>query len=350
MKSIFIIRFKYLMIAWIIIIGFVFMQMLLLSLYEGIMYWSIVDYIHYALILVSIGALLITTLVIPAYTWIRRREAAVWRALLFLLTGLSYGVLYALLIGLFYELKINFRITSTWQDRTLELLFTDLHNSIKTYLIFLAILFAYDFFREYTRSIIQQKNLENEIDKVKLSSLRAQLQPHFLFNALNSVVALIDENRLKAQHALIDLSNLLRFTMNLNPRRLISIEEEIQLLKKYIAIEHSRFEEQLLIRWEIDQQSAPPFVPPLIIQPLVENAIKHGFRGLNHPLTIRIIIRQRAIIICNNGQPLPPLIQPGQGVTIVKKRLNIHFRDRHKFKVYQEEGWVCSKIEIYEKV
>jgi len=338
------------MLAWSMIVLFVLMQMQLLSWYEGKQIWSGMDYLHYALIQFGLGFLFIAALIIPAYNRIKTLSSTLLKFSLFLLQGIIYSLLFIFLLSLFFEFKMHGTITPEMKGRTMELFFTDLHNIIKTYLIYLAILFAYDYFRDRAQSIIQQKNLENEIDKAKLQSLRAQLQPHFLFNALNGVVALIDENKTKAQAVLINLSSLLRNTVHLNPQKLIPLEEEIELLKKYLSIEQARYEEQLQINWNICPGSKELHLPPLILQPLVENAIKHGFIGQESPLIIELSICDNLIEIKNNGAPLPSGHMPGQGCSIVKKRLQIHFGGHYDFRLFEEEGWVINQISIYDTV
>jgi len=343
-------RFKYLILAWGIIVLFVLMQMKLVGYYKTEMRWPTKDYAIYFISQMLIGICLIYFFITPIYDKIKELKSVPLKLISFLCHGLVFGFLHVLIMSLLYEVKKNNGITNEFKDRFYNLFFTDLHNSIKTYLILIAILFAYDYFRKNTNHIITQKNLENEMDRVKLQSLRAQLQPHFLFNALNNVVALIDENKKKAQQSLIYLSDLLRHTINLKPQEMVPIEEEIQLIKKYVNIEKSKYEDQLEVIWLTEKDHKGKVLPPLIVQPLIENAIKHGFVDNCKVLTIEISIKPNLIRVKNNGSALSVNYSRGQGLSIVQKRLAIHYKNKSEFKLFMENDWVVNEIVIYENI
>lgn len=349
-QNIFTNRFKYLIIAWGIIVLFVLMQMKLVGIYKPEIYWPLKDYFVLFISQMVIGTALIYFYIVPFYDKIKLQKSRFARLLLFFLHALLFGVIHVFLGSLLNELKKNNAITDEFKNRFYNLFFTDLHNSIKTYLILISILFAYDFFKKNAQSIIREKNLENEVDRVKLQSLRAQLQPHFLFNALNNIVALIDENKVKAQSLLIDLSDLLRNTINLKPQIMVTIEEEIALIKTYLSIEKSKYEEQLNVTWLVEKDLKGMMLPPLIVQPLIENAIKHGFIDNSQVLKIEISIGPNLVKVKNNGSVLNENYEMGQGLAIVKKRLDIHYKDRCKFDLYMEEDWIVNEINIYENI
>ncbi len=343
-------RFRYLLLAWSIIVIFILMQMKLVGLYRPELHWPLKDYFVLFISQLIIGTVLIYFYVIPFYDIIKKQKLIFYRLMLFLCHGTIFGVVHVLLGSLLNELKKNNAITAEFKERFYNLFFTDLHNSIKTYLILISILFAYDFFKKNTQSIIREKNLENEMDRVRLQSLRAQLQPHFLFNALNNIVALIDENKQKAQRSLINLSDLLRYTVNLEPSKLIGIEEEIQTLKTYLSIEKAKYESQLNIDWNVSEKLDSFMVPPLIIQPLVENAIKHGFKNNDNELTIKIIIKKGYIEVKNNGYGLNEPVIKGNGLRLVEKRLQVHFDNDFDFIIEQIDNWIVNIIKINEVV
>lgn len=344
------IRFKILMVAWTIIILFVLAQMTLLSYYEPGQWWSLWDKIWYFWLQLCIGVLLLQLIVLPGYDLIQQQRSLWLKVPLFGLHAVLYGLAYLGTYSLAYEYKRYGTFTAELSTRFYQLFFTDLHNAIKTYLIFIAILAAYDYFRENAQSIIQQKNLENQVDKIRLQSLRAQLQPHFLFNSLNNIVALIEENATQAQQSLIHLSNLLRYTVNLQPLELVPIQEEITTLKQFLAIEKAKYEDQFRVEWQLAEMDPDFRIPPLIVQPLVENAIKHGFVNNSSVLTIVITIDagHRSIRVANDGTSLPQRLIGGQGIDIVKKRLQIHFGDGDHFRIFQEGRWVVNEIQIHE--
>lgn len=343
-------RLKYLLIAWAVIILLVIVQTSLGNLYKGKESWTFSGVCLYLFMQFCIGCALIFFYVVPLYDRIKNISSNGVRYLAHILHGIGFGLLNIAAYAYFSKFKKGKAATDNLTDSIMELFTTDYHNSIKGYLIFLAILYAYDYFKQHEATIIRQKDLENEMDKVKLQSLRAQLQPHFLFNALNNVVALIDENKQQAQRSLIQLSDLLRYTVNLKPSKLVTIQEEIDTIKKYICIEKAKYESQLDIKWEIAPTLSAYKVPPLIMQPLVENAIKHGFRNIHPSLTIVISVGDGYIEVKNNGSPLEQPITNGNGLTLVEKRLAAHFGDRAAFALTQKDNWITSRIEFHDHI
>jgi len=339
-------RIQLLLVAWLIIVCFVIAQMTLVGCYKPEMKWPLSYYAYYISSQMVLGVIFIFGYLIPFYDIIKKIESAILRIVAFFIHGFIFGTLQLFFISLSVELKKNFGITHEFKDRFYNLFFMDLHNSIRTYLILIAILFAYDYFQKNTHAIIARKNMENELDRLKLEALRAQLQPHFLFNSLNTIVALIEENQSKAQQSLIYLSDLLRYTVNLQPHKLVPITEEIETIKTYLYIEKAKYEEHLDIQWEIQPDLADFMVPPLIIQPLVENAIKHGFKNYRGMLRLKIHIEKGKIKIANNGNPLSAHLHKGHGLGLVEKRLQVHFPDDFVFDIRQDGDWVANTILI----
>ncbi len=130
--------------------------------------------------------------------------------------------------------------------------------------------------REATRLQIQSARLEAELTQIQLDALRKQLHPHFLFNTMNTISVLMEEDVRKARHMLLRLSELLRVTLEYDGAHEVPLRQELDLLRHYLEIEQIRFEGRLSIHLAIDPQSLDARVPTLILQPLVENAIRHG--------------------------------------------------------------------------
>jgi two-component system LytT family sensor kinase len=125
----------------------------------------------------------------------------------------------------------------------------------------------------------------------ELNNLRQQLQPHFLFNSLNSIQALMELDPEKARDMLRLLSDFLRGTVKKEPTQLVSFEEEIKQVRLYLAIESIRFSDRLNIDWSVDDDTLTHKVPVLILQPIIENAVKFGLYGTTGPIRIRISAR-----------------------------------------------------------
>ena len=116
--------------------------------------------------------------------------------------------------------------------------------------------------------------------EIELNNLKSQLNPHFIFNALNSIRALVDENPLKSKQAINQLSNILRNSLASDKKGLTKFEDELKIVKDYLGLESIRFEERLKTEFDIHPESQKFLVPPLMIQTLVENGIKHGISKL----------------------------------------------------------------------
>lgn len=144
------------------------------------------------------------------------------------------------------------------------------------FIIWSVIYFGFHFFDNYKRTEIQNLRLEANSKEVELNKLKSQLNPHFMFNSMNSIRALVDEDPKKAKVAITQLSNILRNTLMMHKNKYINIEEELALVKDYLELEHIRFEERLNFNFEIDPNTLSLNIPPMMIQTLVENGIKHG--------------------------------------------------------------------------
>jgi hypothetical protein len=169
----------------------------------------------------------------------------------------------------------------------------------------------------------------------ELKALRAQLNPHFLFNSLNSISALTTVDPKRAREMCVLLSDFLRKSLKLGERSSVSLAEEMDLLKAYLAIERIRFGDRLEVRWEIEEAGSAP-LPPLLLQPLVENAIKHGIASLPEGGTLLIRSERegpRVAITLEN--PADPDVEPPQGLGMglrqVKERLLGRFGSRAAF-------------------
>lgn len=134
--------------------------------------------------------------------------------------------------------------------------------------------------------------------KAQLIALQAHIRPHFLFNTLNSAISLVREQPSKAERLLEDLSDLFRATLQ-DPRSTISLQEEIELAQRYLDIEQVRFGDRLQVEWHLDPAALHVCLPPLLLQPLVENAVKHGVEPseIGAKVTISAQLTQKKFIL-----------------------------------------------------
>ena len=219
------------------------------------------------------------------------------------------------------------------------------------YFSLMTIVYAFHYLRAQKSIEIRQEKLKAQLLDAKIKTLQSQLQPHFLFNALNDIASLIDEDASRSQDAISDLSEMLRLTLQLTSEKLIPLEMELAILRKYADLERTRFAEKLEIHMDNQIQDPDTLVPPLLLQPIVENAIKHGFSLHVDHLKISIAIQQGPsgirYRIRNNGQPLdhdPPVY--GTGISNILERLDTMFPGAFQFEMTNTPTGVETSIQF----
>lgn len=162
--------------------------------------------------------------------------------------------------------------------------------------------------------------------KVRLAELQSRIRPHFLFNALNTAVALVQVEPRQAERVLEDLAELFRAALN-EQGASVPLADEVQLAERYLAIEQVRYGARLQVQWDVDPSAGTARVPPLVLQPLVENAVRHGVEPAAGPATVWVQVavrRGQAVVLVSNTVPLEAS-QPGAGLALanVKERLRL---------------------------
>ena len=142
---------------------------------------------------------------------------------------------------------------------------------------------AADFARRYRESQLRASRLESELSTAQLRSLRAQLQPHFLFNTLHAISALVASDPEAADRMIADLSDLLRLALEDVEAVEVTVRRELELVERYLSIERTRFADRLTVNFSIPPETLDAKVPSLILQPLVENAVRHGISRRQTP-------------------------------------------------------------------
>lgn len=193
-------------------------------------------------------------------------------------------------------------------------------------------------------------------NQAQLEMLRYQLNPHFLFNALNSIRASIGEDAARAKQMITQLSEFLRYSLLGSKEKEVSLGEEIEAVKNYLAIEKIRFEEKLEVSFEVQEAAQDYRVPCFLLNPLVENAVKHGLDNSAKPLKIRIAaeLKNDALFleIANTGSLQNNLPSNGTGIGLknVRERLEKLFPQKSDFDLREENGWVRARIEIRARI
>jgi sensor histidine kinase YesM len=231
----------------------------------------------------------------------------------------------------------------------LELLI-DILSSTLLMILWNSIYFTYHFFKKAIDQELRNLQLQSSQNEIELKTLRSQLNPHLLFNSLNSIRALIDLEPLKAKQSVTTLSNLLRNSLVLGKNEFISLDEELQIVKSYLALEKIRFEERLEVYWEIDLSLNEILVPPFILQTQAENAIKHGISKIVEGgkviiSTKRITENWIELMVVNSGE-LGLQVDTGIGIENSKRRLDLQYNGNALFELFQKEEHVICSIKM----
>lgn len=207
--------------------------------------------------------------------------------------------------------------------------------------------YALDYYRKYREREVAATRLEAQLAQAQLDALRMQLHPHFLFNTLNSIVGLVRDNKNNAAvNMLVGLSDLLRHTLDHSSRQQIELREELNFIKLYLSIQEMRFSDRLQIEFDIDPATTKAMVPNLILQPLTENALRHGIarraeRGVVG-VSSSAVDGQLRLIVYDNGAGLPDDWQlngsAGIGLANTVARLQQLYDDEHQFDIRNRAG------------
>jgi len=205
------------------------------------------------------------------------------------------------------------------------------------YIGFVCIIYCYYFINENVKIKLQKTQLSQQLTNVKLEMLKAQLNPHFLFNTLHSISSLVKQDPDKAQNMLVLLGDLLREIIFINHEDKITLNKEIDILKKYIDIMLIRFSDHLSIDINFSKEVEMALVPSLLTQPIIENSLKYGYSSNHTDLHINISVtrtnRKLIIRIDNNGMALDrnEKIGFGTGINNIKERLETLYGSDYSF-------------------
>lgn len=228
---------------------------------------------------------------------------------------------------------------ATFWDTYKIFLLVNLHFSVAIYWAVLSIYQAVRYYRKYRERELQTSKLEARLAQSRLQVLKMQLHPHFLFNTLNAISELIYKDRESAERMIGDLSDLLRMSFENLEVQEISLKQELEFLKKYLEIEQMRFQDRLIVEMKISPETLDASVPNMILQPLVENAIKHGIAPRSTGGTIQIgALRNNGTLelsVSDNGIGVPfgdlENLPEGVGLSNTRRRLKHLYGDGHKF-------------------
>ncbi len=214
-----------------------------------------------------------------------------------------------------------------------------------------ALYFGYHIFERYRRSEVERWKLQSTAKEAELRALKSQVNPHFIFNSLNSLRALIDENPALARDAVTRLANLLRYSLKAGQLEAVPLEDELRVVDDYLALEQVRHEDRLRVRINVTPEAAAATVPPMLVQTLVENAVKYGIAPRREGGEIAIEAR------CGEGRLLLRITNPGSldakggstglGLRNAAERLRLIFGERAVLRLSEESpGLVAAVVEL----
>jgi len=197
------------------------------------------------------------------------------------------------------------------------------------------IYFVFQFFMNFKKSEIEKWKLQAAVKDAELIALKSQINPHFIFNSLNNIRALVVEDAEKARDMITHLSDLLRYSIQFNDKAKVSVETELEIVENYLNLESIQYEDRLTYSFDIHEDTLEQRIPPMAIQILVENAIKHGISELTKggQVRIRTSLAGNSLVVevTNSGQLHSKTRGTGIGIKNVSERLVLLFGQLSSF-------------------
>ena len=301
-------------------------------------------------------------LLVPGILWVARRhrfERATWRRA----TAVhACGVIIFVLVHAVLTVTardwlagpFGFRLGSWWSEFQ-RLFFLNFDWEMMTYWAVVGLSHALDYHGQAQERALTTAHLETRLAEAQLQALQRQLHPHFLFNTLHTISALMHRDIEAADAMLARLSDLLRLTLDRIGVQEVLLKEELEFLEKYLEIERTRFGDRLAIDMQIEPETLDLGVPNLVLQPLVENAIRHGIATRVGGGRLQIVARRTGnrlwMMVRDNGPGLSKVkldaFNAGVGVSNTRSRLQHLYPNAHRFEFHEpSDGGLAVTIEI----
>jgi two-component system, LytTR family, sensor kinase len=305
-----------------------------------------------------------------ANRYLSRRMGWTARSIWVLLGGLAFAVGHTIIRGItpyaVWDRKLKTWVSAVWDSQAhafhiqwhvfRDLLLTNVVDDVVfVYIPILLLAYTTAYYRQYRERELQTSRLQAQLEKARLQALKSQLQPHFLFNTLNSISALMLTDVVAAERMIALLGDLLRLSLETANTQITTLSRELEFLTCYIEIEKVRFEERLRVNFDVATETLEASVPHLLLQPLVDNAIKHGISRLVAGGEIRIYARrdhdELHLEVSDNGPGLrsrrPSSTPSGLGLRITRERLEtIYGHDQSLELLSLPEGGVTARISV----
>jgi len=217
--------------------------------------------------------------------------------------------------------------------------------------VILGTFYGVDAYRRWREEQLRAERLSAQLQEAKLQALKMQLHPHFLFNTLQTISALIPRDPQRAEALIEKLGELLRTALELGDRHLVSLDEELAFIERYLDIQQARLGERLRVRWEVEPDARDRNVPAFVLQPLVENAIKHGIAPRPEPGSVAVgasMSENKLVLwVRDDGPGLNGQLHEGHGLRNLKERLRTLYGPEAKLELLNgAKGGLVARIEI----
>jgi LytS/YehU family sensor histidine kinase len=241
-----------------------------------------------------------------------------------------------------------------WLSFAQRIFLQNLDWSLMVYSTVVGLSYALTYYREAQARAVKEAQLETRLVEARLRTLEAELHPHFLFNTLHAISSLVHTNPDAADRMISRLSDLLRITFDRSGSPGVSLQEELEFLQKYLEIEQTRFHDRLTVRFDIDPDTLDAEVPRLILQPLVENAIKHGvspkpgdglveIRSQRHGDKLWVEVSDNGVGLSANGRAK---LHSGVGLSNTRDRLDVLYGPAHSIEFSDGTTGLAVRLEI----
>ncbi|MCF2873324.1 MULTISPECIES: sensor histidine kinase [unclassified Tenacibaculum] len=292
-----------------------------------------------------IGVLLTGVIQIGLETFTKNKKVtvkALYLVLLMLIASVIFNYVFWPLIDLLHEYFLN---RSSYHGKFATRIFNWLN-----WIIWFVSFTAFNLYTEVKEAKMKNLVLEATLKESQLNTLKGQINPHFMFNSLNNIRGLMLEDVGKARQMLTSLSETLRYALTQNSITTIALEDELEMVEKYIDISKIQFENRLHYETVIDNSSLSVQIPPMLVQMLIENAIKHGISKLKEGgrilLSTKVDSEKLFISVINSGVLKKDNKTTQVGVENIKKRLELLYKSKAIFSLEEREKEVVSIIEI----
>ena len=243
---------------------------------------------------------------------------------------------------------------ASWQSYVQRLYLQNLDWTLMVYAAIVGLSYAVTYYRESQARAVKEAQLETNLAQARLRTLEAELHPHFLFNTLHAISSLVHTNPDGADRMISRLSDLLRLTFDRSGAPRVSLQEELEFLQKYLEIEQTRFHDRLSVHFDIDPETLDAEVPRLILQPLVENAIKHGVAPKPGAGLVQISAQRRDdtlwIEVSDNGVGLSAnaraRLRSGVGLSNTRDRLECLYGTAHRLEFSDGVAGLAVRMQI----